>query len=365
VTTHKGRDLERTREAFAAWLRAALPGASPEVSPLTPPGATGFSNDTLLFDLARGRGGGRRTEGLVLRIQPTEHPVFPNYDLAKQIRCMRLLENTRVPVPRVLWHEPDASVLGAPFYVMERVAGHIPPDNPPYHLDGWLKEAPEAERAAVWWSGVDTLADVHRLDWRAAGFGFLDEADGTRAPLARALEQYRRYLAWAARGRPQPTCEAALPWLEANAPAAEPTVLSWGDARIGNMIFREGRCVAVLDWEMVSLGSPEADLAWFLFLDRHHSEGVGTPRLPGFPSREATVERYAERTGHAPRHLHYYEVFAAFRFSVIMIRLAQQLQVLGLLPADSDFETNNIPSRLLARLLDLPPPAEAMRSLTA
>jgi len=131
------------------------------------------------------------------------------------------------------------------------------------------------------------------------------------------------------------------------------------------MIFREGRCVAVLDWEMVSLGSPEADLAWFLFLDRHHSEGVGTPRLPGFPSREATVERYAERTGHAPRHLHYYEVFAAFRFSVIMIRLAQQLQVLGLLPADSDFETNNIPSRLLARLLDLPPPAEAMRSLTA
>jgi aminoglycoside phosphotransferase (APT) family kinase protein len=365
VTTHKGRDLEKTREAFAAWLRATLPGEEPEVSPLVPPGATGFSNDTLFFDLARRRGSAKPTEPLVLRIQPTENQVFPDYDLAKQIRCMRLLEKTDVPVPRVLWHEPDASLLGAPFYVMERVAGRIPPDNPPYHLQGWLAEAPEAEREAVWWSGLDTLADVHRLDWRAAGFGFLDETGGARTPLSLHLAQYRRYLAWAARGRPQPTCESALAWLEANAPADEPTVLSWGDARIGNMIFREGRCVAVLDWEMVTVGSPEADLAWFLFLDRHHSEGVNAPRLPGFPSREATLERYAGRTGHAARHLHYYEVFAAFRFSVIMIRLAQQFQALGLLPPDSTLETDNIPSRLLAKLLELPPPAEVAASVSA
>jgi len=221
-----------------------------------------------------------------------------------------------------------------------------------------------AEREALWWSAVEALAAIHRLDWRAIGFGFLEDPVETRSPIAVQLDQYRRYFEWAARGKRHPTCEDALAWLEANAPTGEPTRLEWGDARIGNMIFGSGgRCVAVLDWEMVTLGSPEADLAWFLFLDEHHSRGVGAPRLPGFPSREATLARYAELTGHTPRHLPYYEVFAAFRFSVIMMRLAQQFTTLGLLPADSDFETNNTPSRMLADMLGLPSPAEAMAAL--
>ena len=101
----------------------------------------------------------------------------------------------------------------------------------------------------------------------------------------------------------------------------------------------------------------EKDLAWNLFLDRHHSEGVETPRLPGFPSREATVERWQQLTGLTAPNLHYYEVYAAFRFGVIMIRIAQQLQHYELLPEDADFETNNIVTRLLAKLLDLPAPA--------
>lgn len=359
MTTHKGRDLAATRAAFSAWLGRTLAGARDardvRVSELTPPGATGFSNDTLCFDLSYVGERGPVEEALVLRIQPTKNQVFPDYDLGKQIRCMQLLERTLVPVPRVLWYEPDAGVLGAPFYVMARVEGRIPTDNPPYHVGGWLTEASETERETIWWSGVETLAVIHRLDWRAAGFGFLEDPGESRSPIERQLDQYRQYLLWAAR-KPMPTCEAALAWLEKHAPEGEPVALSWGDARIGNMIFREGRCVAVLDWEMVALASPEADLAWFLFLDRHHSEGLGAPRLPGFPSREATLARYEAATGHRVRHLHYYETFAAFRFSVIMIRLAQQFVALGILPADSDFETNNMPSRLLAKLLDLPPP---------
>jgi len=364
VSPREGRDLEATRAAFAAWLERTHDARDVEVGPLTAPGATGFSNETLCFDLAWRRGEERIEEALVLRIQPTENQVFPAYDLDQQIRCLRLLEKTDVPVPRVLWYEPEPSVLGAPFYVMERIEGRIPSDNPPYHTGGWLAEAAPAERERLWWSAVEALAAIHRLDWRATGFGFLADPADARSPLAIQLDQYRRYFEWAARGRRHPTCEDALAWLEANAPEDEPVRLQWGDARIGNMIFDEaGRCAAVLDWEMVALGSPEADLAWFLFLDAHHSEGVNVPRLPGFPDREATVARWAELTGHAPCHLHYYEVFAALRFSVIMMRLAQQFQALGLLPDDSDFETNNIPSRMLARLLDLPSPAEAAPAL--
>uniref|UniRef100_UPI00202888D2 phosphotransferase n=1 Tax=Caballeronia sp. ATUFL_F1_KS39 TaxID=2921766 RepID=UPI00202888D2 len=84
-------------------------------------------------------------------------------------------------------------------------------------------------------------------------------------------EYYRRYLAWASDGKPQPTVDAGLAWLLANQPQDEPVGLSWGDARVGNMIFSDARCVAVLDWEMVALGNPEQDLGWWLFLDWHHS----------------------------------------------------------------------------------------------
>jgi aminoglycoside phosphotransferase (APT) family kinase protein len=364
VTAPPSRDLAATREALSAWLERTLEGASDlSVSKLSAPGTTGFSNETLFFDLAYARAGARVEESLVLRVQPTENQVFPDYDLDKQIRTIQLLEKTEVPVPPVLWYEPDASVLGAPFYVMGRIEGRIPTDNPPYHVAGWLTEASEAERERLWWSGVEALAAIHRLDWRAVGFGFLEEAGDRRSPLAIQLDQYRRYFEWAARGRRHPTCEDALDWLEKGAPTGEPLVLQWGDARIGNMIFQDGRCAAVLDWEMVTIGSPEADLAWFLFLDAHHSRGVNVPRLAGFPGREATLARYTELTGHTPRHLPYYEVFAAFRFSVIMMRLAQQFVAVGLLSDDSDFETNNIPSRMLAEMLGLPSPAEAAAAL--
>ncbi|NNL67923.1 MAG: phosphotransferase family protein [Myxococcales bacterium] len=167
--THKGRDLEATRSAFRGWLEATLADARDvSVSALTPPGATGFSNDTLFFDLDYAGPDGPVSESLVLRIQPTENQVFPDYDLGKQIRTMQLLEATDVPVARVLWYEPDARVLGAPFYVMARIEGRIPTDNPPYHVGGWLTEASETERETLWWSALDALGRIHRLDWRAA-----------------------------------------------------------------------------------------------------------------------------------------------------------------------------------------------------
>jgi aminoglycoside phosphotransferase (APT) family kinase protein len=161
------------------------------------------------------------------------------------------------------------------------------------------------------------------------------------------------------RRRRNHTVEKGLEWLWANRPQEpEPVGLCWGDARIGNMIFSDGRCLAVLDWEMATLGNPEQDFAWAFFLDRHHSEGVGAPRLEGLPGREATMVRYEEKSGLKVKHFHYYEVFAAMRFGVIMMRIGQQLNHYGLIPDESDFEVNNIVTRLLANLLELPPPGQ-------
>jgi aminoglycoside phosphotransferase (APT) family kinase protein len=352
------RDLTLTRQRLATWLATQLPQAENlRLSELTGPSNTGFSNDTLMLDLHHEEHGQARHESLVVRIKPTGFQVFPEYDLRRQYRVMQLLASTDVPVPELRWFEVDETVLGAPFYVMTRIDGQVPTDNPPYHVGGWVTEIAPQDRATIWWSGLEVLARIHRLDWRALGFGSVlaaSEAD----PLARQLDEYERFLAWAARGKPQPVSEAALDWLRDHRPRGpEPLALCWGDARIGNMIFRDYRCVAVLDWEMATLANPEQDLAWWLFLDRHHSEGLDAPRLPGFPSRGDTVARYQELTGHRLRHLDYYEVFAGFRFAVIMIRVTQQMIRQGLLPPDSDFESNNLVTRLLVKMLDLPAPA--------
>jgi aminoglycoside phosphotransferase (APT) family kinase protein len=102
------------------------------------------------------------------------------------------------------------------------------------------------------------------------------------------------------------------------------------------------------------------DVGWAIFLDRHHSEGINSPRLEGFPSYDETIAHYAEHAGRPVNHLHYYQVFAGFRFAVIMIRIAQQLAEYKIMDAEASarFEHNNTVTNLLAKMLELPPPGE-------
>lgn len=354
------RDLETAREGLTRWLRGKLPNATEvEVSGLVAPQSSGFSNETLLFDLTWTEAGRHRTASLVARIAPTGFAVFPEYDLRLQYECMRLLAPAGIPVPRVYWLETeDESVFGAKFYVMGRVDGRVPSDSPPYPLDGWLKELAPESQARIWWGGIESMARVHSLDWRALGLGFLDRPELGRTGLEQQMRYWERYMRWVARGRPQPTIEAAWEWLVRNQPADESDSLVWGDARIGNIIFAADATepLAVLDWEMATHGNGEQDLAWAIFVDRHHSEGLGVPKLPGFPSYEETISRYEELSGRAARLQEFYGVFAGYRFAVIMSRIAQQMVHYGVLPADSKFETDNMVTRLLAKDLGLAAP---------
>jgi len=357
------RDPELTRTRLGEWLATKLPDAiGLSISELSGPAATGFSNDTLLFDATWTEAGTARTEGLVARIKPSGYQIFPEIDVALQHRVMKILgEHTDVPVPRMWWLEEDERVLGAPFFLMSRVDGDIPADNPPYTMGGWVFDARPDQRERLWWTGFEAMAKVHRLDWRALGFDFLDHPELGKRGLDQQLTYYERYLEWAARGKPQPIAEAALDWVKTNRPSdEEPPALCWGDSRISNQIFRDFECVAVLDWEMVTLGNPEQDLGWWIFLDRHFTEGLGIDRPPGFPSYDATVARYQELTGHTVRHLDFYQVFAGLRFAVIMMRVAQMAIEYELMPPDSDMETNNIVTQLLAKMLGLPAPGPAI-----
>ncbi|MEU8343800.1 Predicted kinase, aminoglycoside phosphotransferase (APT) family [Actinomadura meyerae] len=344
------RDPEITRRALADWLAGRLPGAA--IPAVETPQTSGFSNETLLFEAEWADGGEPRRERLVARVAPVKYQVFPEPRFAEEYRLMRILdERTSVPVPPIRWYEPSPDVLGAPFFVMGRVDGRVPTDMPPYHLDGWVTEAPPEERAAMWWSTLEILAVLHRLDVRELELGFLDQPQWGAPGLDQRLNYYEHYLHWAYQG-PQETALKALEWLKANRPEEpdEPVAL-WGDARIGNVIFQEGVPAAVLDWETAALGAPEEDLAWFLFLDRHHSEGVGAARLDGFPSPAETVARYEELLGRPMRDMAYYEVLSGFKFSVIMARIGQAMIDFGWIEPSSDFPYNNNCTQLLARIL--------------
>lgn len=351
----RGRDLEATRQALAPWLRALHPDAEKlELSEPAGPSDTGFSSDTLLFEARIQEGGRERVERLVARLEPRGFNVFPHYDVAAQYRILEILgARSDVPVPRVRWLETDPAVLGVPFYVMDRVEGVVPTDNPPMHVGGWVPGLSEAERARLWWSGVDVLCRIHRLDPAALGLDFLEAPERGPDPLAQELARYEHMFAW---GLPEPDryplLQRALAWLREAKPEGEPVGLCWGDSRLANMIFRDLECVAVLDWEMALLANPLLDLAWWITADRCFSEGLGVPRLAGLPGWEATVERWCERTGRSADHLGYYQVLALARFAVIMARIGLQMKHYGILPQDADMDVHNLASTTLARVLD-------------
>jgi len=354
----QARDVDATSAQLTAWLRAKLPHASDvAIGEIDLPSGSGFSNETLLIEAAWREDGRATGARLVARVKPTAYAIFPEYDLHRQYRVMDLLAPTGIPVPRMRWYEDDASVLGQPFYVMERIDGVIPADHPPYTSGGWLFDATPAEQRRLARSALAVLGELHRLDWRALGFAFLARPEYGATPFAQQLGYSTMMLRWAAAGRTMPIAEAALAWLEEKRPTDEPPAsLTWGDARVGNMIFRDFAPVAVLDWEMVTLGPGEVDLAWWLVLDRYHTEGVGAAPLPGFPSRAEVVAQWEESVGRRARELFYYEVWGAFRFALVLIRIADQMTEYGIMPEGSGFERNNPATQMLAKMLDLPPP---------
>jgi aminoglycoside phosphotransferase (APT) family kinase protein len=113
---------------------------------------------------------------------------------------------------------------------------------------------------------------------------------------------------------------------------------------------------AALDWELACVGAPEFDLAWWLFMNNHHTTGFGLPRPPGMPDDDATVRRYEELTGHPVRDLDFYLVLAGVQVSTLMIRVARLMVDAGLIPAESTMGRNNPAAHMLADLLELPPP---------
>jgi aminoglycoside phosphotransferase (APT) family kinase protein len=362
MTKRRPTDSERLTRVLPGWLSQRRPGATGiEIADLVIPSATGNSNETVIFRASWREDGHAREGRFVLRIEPASPPLFPQQTCAPlpsveiQYRAMQVVaEDGNVPLAPLIGYEANPAVLGRPFFVMVYVDGQVPSDVPPYPLTGFLfDEATPAQRRRLVESGLDVLARIHRIDWRKADVGLL--VPQGRAPGLRwQLDLYTQYVRQELRGRAHPILEPGLAWLDEHFPGEGEVALSWGDARIGNMIFAGYECAAVTDWEAVALGPPELDLGWWLSQDRAVHETYSASRLEGLPTREEQQAYYAAVSGRRLGDLHYFEAFAAMRYTAVMIRLGDRMAQSGRVPAEMNMAVHNVATQLLADVLDIP-----------
>jgi aminoglycoside phosphotransferase (APT) family kinase protein len=344
-------DPEAVRAALERWLPARLDFARElRVSPLAANSGTGIANETLLCEAEWREGRSSRRAGFVVRVA-TDDPLYLDADLSRHAGIYRALAGTAVPVPKVIGEETEPSILGSPFFVMQRVEGRVPPDTPHYTLEGWVKEASTAERQAMWRSVVETVAALHRLD--VERFAFLRRPEAGSSGLEQDLAYWSRYLAWAEEGRENPTLRRGLEWLRAARPGAAQTSFSWGDFRINNVIFEGSRVAAILDWDSASLAGPEADLAWWII-----SAGHNPARLEGFGSSDDLLDLWESLVGRPVQDLRYWLVYAAFRLGCIVMKLGRQMGRRGLQSPDKQaaMTEDSVYMQDLALLLGFAPP---------
>lgn len=279
--------------------------------------AAGLTNETLIADVSTDGVPSGQVQ-LVLRLPPAV-ATFPDVDLAGQAELHRWLHARGIPAPSPCRYEPDAEWLGTPFLALPFVAGHIPGQVP--LLDPWITEASAAEQRRVQHGLVDLLARLHRLD--ASGSPLAGNAEGPYLPSA--VESWKDYADWASDGQPAGRLVDLLAWCEEHCPTDEPppSVL-WGDPRLENLVFDDGRAVVgALDWETASVGPAELDLAWYLALDRVQVHFLGGQRVTGFAPPGEVVARHEQALGRPVRDLEWHQIFAVTRSIAIAGRQAR------------------------------------------
>jgi aminoglycoside phosphotransferase (APT) family kinase protein len=304
------------------WFSSTLdrPSAVTISDLVVPP--TGFSGDQIAFHVEWRHEGVTGENDFVVRLEARpDRRVFLDTNFAEQYQILRALNSVPgMPVPKVRYFVDDESLLGARFYVMEKLAGQ-----PAAYQTEWFQKLNEGARSDVWWRGLTTMACLHRVDPRELAFvGKLAATTwDASAVLDRQLECQRAFYEWARGGDRFPATEEAFEWLYANKPIDSQITLQWGDARLGNLLFDESRnCRGMVDWEQAEIGFAEADLGYWLMNDGHDSllpsaMGVSRVRI----SNAETIMRYEHLLGKPLTDMRYWEIFGLVRASPIVVRL--------------------------------------------
>jgi aminoglycoside phosphotransferase (APT) family kinase protein len=294
--------------ALAVYLATALPEARQPLTLRQFQG--GQSNPTFLLTDATGR-------RYVLRKKPPGQILASAHAVEREYAAMHALGPTGVPVPRMRLLCEDPAIIGTAFYVMDYVDGRV-------LTDIRLEALPKADRAAYYFAMADGLAALHRVDWRAAGLGEYGKPDNY---VARQVSRWtRQYLASSPDANAD--MDALMAWLAANTPPDEPAVIAHGDFRLGNLMFAPDgpRLLAILDWELSTIGHPLADLGYLCSFYRLPSDGAPFKGLGGLdmaalglPDEAALVARYCASVGRTdpPPNFSFYVAFSLFRSAAI------------------------------------------------
>ena len=251
----------------------------------------------------------------VLRRPPLHSVLASAHDVGREHRIMAALQDTAVPVPPLVGHEPDEAVIGAPFYVMEFVDGLVPRD-----AEAVTSTLDVDARRAVAFNLADTLADLHAVDVDAVGLGDLAKrTDYIARQLHRWSGQYEK-----GSQRDLPLVGEVHDRLAASIPDQGPPAIVHGDYRLDNMIVGEdGAIRAVLDWELCTLGDPLADLG-LLTVYWAPPAGREMPMIPaagsieGVPPIDEVIARYGQRSGRDLSQLDYYVAFGYWKLAIIL-----------------------------------------------
>ena len=341
---------------MSQWLSTVMPGrAKPQVTVESGVDSNGMSSETIILTGQWDDDGQQHEEKWVAR----DVPVFTSYEMDHQFDVIRLVgEMTDVPVPQVRWLEPTGTVLGTQFFLMDYVSGVVPPDVMPYTFGGnWFADSPAESQRALQDNTVDVLAKLHAIPQAETTFGFLADDDEPNA-LRRNLDWLQSWYQFAVPdiGR-SPLVEQALEWLEANWPediAATEPVLIWGDSRVGNVLYEDFKPVAVLDWEMATLGPREMDAAWMVFAHMVFQELAGLAGMPGLPDfmREDDVKAtYAEKTGVELGDLNWFYIYSGVIWCCVFMRTSARRVRFGEIEKPDDVESLFYHGALLRRLI--------------
>ena len=272
----------------------------------------GHSNETFYVT--------RAAEQWVLR-RPPRGPLLPTaHDVVREYRVLQALKDTNVPVPQPVLLCQDSGVIGAPFYLMQRVPGVVIREGlPPAFSDNL------SARRGLGLELVDRLADLHAVDWARVGLQDFGKPTGY---LERQVRRWSSQLD-SSRTRPTPDLDTVTIWLQEHLPESGPATIVHGDYRLDNAVYAPdapARILAILDWEMATIGDPLADLGYLLSFWREAqdpepelSESAWTvTSMPGFCSRVELVAQYAERTGRRMDHVPFYTALATWKLAILL-----------------------------------------------
>ena len=357
------RDVTTLPAVMSKWLSTVLPdGATPEVTVESGVDSTGMSSETIILTARWQQDGAPIEQKLVTRVAPSAEDVqvFPTYRLDHQFEVIRKVgEITDVPVPTVRWLESTGDVLGTPFFVMDYVDGVVPPDVMPYTFgNNWFADAPTERQRELQDSTVEVLAKLHSIPNAEKTFAFLTEGQSGDTALQRHFNWVRSWYDFAVPDiGPSPLLERTFQWLQDNWPteiAEREPVLLWGDSRVGNVLYRDFRPIAVLDWEMVALGPRELDVAWMIHAHMVFEELTKLAGLPGLPEvmREDDVrDTYQRLTGVEVGDLNWFYVYSGVMWACVFMRTGARRVHFGEVEKPDDVESLFYHAGLLKRLL--------------